>query len=186
MAKRKYDLKNLTEKSESSFELDLAPMLALMVTLIPIMLLSTVFVRVAIIDTPLPQVVQQAIQKDMNKKDRKVNLTLKMTNSKQFRLVVREGARSRTISISKQKGEWNLPGLYSELVKVKVQHPEVFKIDLIPSSKVSYEDIVKVMDEARKIKDEKVKVYVKDEKTQQKVETNVMFPNVIFANVVEG
>ena len=53
----------LLKEEEESMELDLAPMLAMMVSLIPILLLSTVFVRLAMIDSPLPQVVAKAIEK---------------------------------------------------------------------------------------------------------------------------
>ena len=74
MAYRKSKFLQKTDDQESTFELDLAPMLALMVTLIPIMLLSTVFVKVSLIETPLPQVVQNAIEEDLNKKNKEIHL----------------------------------------------------------------------------------------------------------------
>ena len=69
MAKRRVKQDPLTQEQDTSaYELDLSPMLALMVTLIPIMLLATVFVRVTVIESSLPQVVEKAIQEDRNKK----------------------------------------------------------------------------------------------------------------------
>ena len=186
MSRRKYDIRNLVESSEGSFELDLAPMLALMVTLIPIMLLSTVFVKVMVVETALPQVVQQAIQKDDKDKNRKVSLSLKMSPQWGFRLLVKRGSQTQTIRVPQKQGQWDLEGLQAKLVKIKLSHPTVYKLDLEPDGKVPYEDIVKVMDEARTIKDQAVKVTVENKETKEKVQTDAMFPNVVFANVVGG
>jgi biopolymer transport protein ExbD len=186
MSKQKYDIKNIANEGESSFELDLAPMLALMVTLIPIMLLSTEFVKVAVIETPLPQAVEQAIQDDNNKKKRTVNVSLKMSQKAGFSLVVRENGRTNTVKIPKKSGNWDLERLYTELESVKQRHPNVFRVDLLPAEDVPYKDIVKAMDEARHIKSGRPKVKIMDSKQNKMVETDAMFPNMVFANVVEG
>lgn len=170
-----------------NFELDLSPMLALMVCLIPIMLLSTVFVKVTVIETPLPQVVQKAIDEDRNKKDREVDVTVDMNDNKELALTVKvDGKIEVQKKLTAVNGVWDFNQLNVDLVAVKQQHPKVFRLNLNPSEKVPYEDIVKLMDEVRTVKDEKIKLIVTDEETKEKVETNIMFPDVIFGNVLEG
>lgn len=187
MATKTYHKIKRTEDFEANFELDLSPMLALMVCLIPIMLLSTVFVKVTVIDTPLPQVVQKAIEEDRKKKERDVEVTVAMNKNKEIQLLVTvDGNTSVKKSIKSTSSAWNFNELNTELVKVKQQYPKVFRLNLNPSEEVAYDDIVKAMDEVRTVKDESIKLFVTDEDTKEKVETNIMFPDVIFGNVLEG
>ena len=174
------------QDDSASFELDLAPMLALMVTLIPILLLSTQFLQIVVIDTALPQTVQEAIEKDRNKKDRDVSIALEMNEGRGFNLLVTiDGKVKDRFKIPKQGKEWNFKELHQKLVFVKKQHPKIFRLDLNPGSAVQYEQIVKVMDAARKLEKEDGKVSITG-KDNQMAETDIMFPDVIFANLVEG
>lgn len=175
------------EEMEANFELDLSPMLALMVSLIPIMLLSTVFVKVTVIETPLPQVVKQAIENDRKKKERNVEVSVKLAPDKKiFVLVSVDGKQTFKRQIVKDSQKWSLTELNTALVQVKKSHPKIFRLSLIPHESVSYEEIVKVIDEVRTVRNKNTKLFVKDEKTNQLVETDVMFPDVVFANVIEG
>lgn len=184
MAKRRIFIEK--EQTESSFELDLAPMLALMVTLIPIMLLATSFLKVTVIETPLPQAVKNAIEEDSKKKKREVVLTLDINDGKQFSLNINNSGREQRISIPQVNGEFDFSGLHQKLVEVKQKHPAIFRLNLRPAEAVPYSEIVKVMDEARTIKDRSKKVRIMDKKSQKEILTDVMFPNVVFSNVVEG
>ena len=76
--RRRNSLFTKGDDSEATFELDLSPLLALMVTLIPIMLLATVFVRVTVVETEVPQLVKKAIEEDRKKKKRQVDVYLHM------------------------------------------------------------------------------------------------------------
>ena len=83
-------------------------------------------------------------------------------------------------------GDYDLQALHNKLVDIKKAHPEVFKIELNPDGKVPYNTIVKIMDEARQARDAKVKFPVFDTKQGKNVETNYMFPEIVFANTMEG
>ena len=99
----------LKDQLESNFDVDLTPVLSLMVCLIPIMLLSTVFVRITVIETPLPQVVEQALQEDREKKNRETTVSLEMDETKGFVLLVKNGDRTAlSHSFPKKNGEWDL------------------------------------------------------------------------------
>ena len=68
----------------SEFELDLAPLLAVMVKLVPVLLVSSAFVQLMIVETELPQVVQQALayQEKQTKKTLQKNKTKNNKNKK--------------------------------------------------------------------------------------------------------
>lgn len=177
----------LTEDTEASFELDLSPMLALMVCLIPIMLLSTVFVKVTVIESPLPQVVQKAIENDRNKKDRQIEVSVTMRNNKSMHLKVTQGGRAKLSKvIPVANAEWGFEALRKELIPVKKAHPKVFRLSLFPGEAVAYNDIVKLMDAVRKTGDASVTVTIVDEETKESAQTDVMYPDVIFGNLLEG
>jgi biopolymer transport protein ExbD len=61
-------LKRIKSINPSEFDLDLAPLLAVMVKLVPVLLLSSAFVQVMVVETDLPQAVKEAIQKQDDKK----------------------------------------------------------------------------------------------------------------------
>ena len=64
----------------SEFELDLAPLLAVMVKLVPVLLVSSAFAQLMIIETELPQVIQQAIARE-EKKDKPTQINLSLDKS---------------------------------------------------------------------------------------------------------
>lgn len=184
----RYKKKRVSQDSEGNIELDLAPMLSLMVCLIPIMLLSSVFLRVTVIESSLPQVVQEALERDRNNKDREVNVSVYMDAENGLRLEVKSSTGSLVSrqSFSQKEGEWDLDGLYGELTKIKRAHPEVFRLNLYPGENVSYDHIVKLMDEVRTLRHGEDKISIRDRLTQEVVETNLMYPDVFFANVMGG
>ncbi|QLY26793.1 biopolymer transporter ExbD [Bdellovibrio sp. KM01] len=177
--------KKIKINHNSEFELDLAPLLAVMVKLVPVLLLSSAFVQMMVIETELPQVVSEAIQRnDQEKTPTVVNLEVDLKEG--FTIVVNKAGKENSETIPLKDGKFDLSSLHQKLVEVKKANPEVFKIELSPDSKVPYNDIVKVMDEARQAHDTKVTFPVFDTKQGKTVETKYMFPEVVFSNMMEG
>ena len=168
----------------SEFELDLAPLLAVMVKLVPVLLVSSAFVQLMIVETELPQVVQQAIQQ--NDKKPTMHLLLEASTKDGIKIVMTENGQDKEERVALKDGHFNLPELHQKLIEIKKAHPEVFKMDIAPSNEVPYQEIVKIMDEARKARDNSVRFPVYDEKQGKNVETNYMFPEIVFANMMEG
>jgi len=172
----------------SEFELDLAPLLAVMVKLVPVLLVSSAFVQMMIVETELPQVVTEAIQKQETKDV--VSIALEVNAKDGIRIVTTEkvqGKEQEKVDVVPMKdGQFDYPTLHEHLVQVKKVHPEVFKIELSPDAKVAYKEIVKIMDEARQSRDNTVKFPVFDTKQGKEVQTPYMFPEVVFANTMEG
>ncbi len=171
---------------EPNYDLDLAPMLAMMVALIPILLLSTVFVKVKIIESPLPQVIQEAIAEDQKNGERKVEISLE-ASLKGFVLVVDNNGRKQKKKFSATKGEeLNLDGLKKALIEVKKRYPRSFQLMLKPGSELSYKQIVQIMDTARDTGKNGPEFTVKSSQTEEEASTNLMFPKVVFGNLMEG
>ena len=185
--KRSLIKKKISEsEGDGSFELDLAPMLALMVCLIPIMLLATALVQVKVIETPLPQVVKEAIENDRNQRDQKPKISLFLRADKTMQLMVTIGDKQiQSLDISNLESDWNLDSLYSRAVGVKSSYPDIFHISVIPEDQVSYNNIVLVIDTVRRAKSGGSKFKVRS-KEGDSFETDLIFPEVMFANVMEG
>lgn len=169
----------------SEFELDLAPLLAVMVKLVPVLLVSSAFVQMMVIETELPQVVEQAIQRQEQQQS-PTNVALEIDAKDGIRVVVTEKGQDNVETIPLKNGTFDLVALHQKLIQVKKAHPEIFKLEVNPDGKVPYNDIVKIMDEARQSRDNNVKFPVFDTKQGKNVETNYMFPEIIFANMMEG
>jgi biopolymer transport protein ExbD len=169
----------------SEFELDLAPLLAVMVKLVPVLLLSSAFVQVMIIETELPQVVQEAIQRQEQNPDDKASITLEMSNKDGVKIIIQQKGQSLVDTIPAQEGAFDFVAVHAKLQEVKKKYPEVFKVDLRPSGEVAYENLVRLMDEARKSRN-RTKFPVFDSQTGKSVETEYMFPEIVFVNTLEG
>ncbi|WII72038.1 biopolymer transporter ExbD [Bdellovibrio sp. 22V] len=168
----------------SEFELDLAPLLAVMVKLVPVLLVSSAFVQMMVIESELPQVVNEAIQRQ-EQTPTPTNVAMEV-DAEGIRIVITEKGQDKIETIPMKNGAFDLESLHQKLIAVKKAHPEVFKIELNPDGKIPYDQIVKIMDEARQAKDVNVKFPVFDTKQGKNVETNYMFPEVVFANMMEG
>lgn len=169
----------------SEFDLDLAPLLAVMVKLVPVLLVSSAFVQMMVIESQLPQVVTEAIQRQ-DQETTTTNVALEVDAKAGLRVILTVKGKEKVETIPLKEGAFDLPSLHAKLVEIKKAHPEVFKLELNPDGQVPYHQIVKIMDEVRQAKDATIKFPVFDTKQGKNVETNYMFPEIIFANMMEG
>lgn len=167
---------------DSTFELNLAPMLDIIVSIIPMLLLSVVFVRVTSIDAPLPQPVAEAIQQDRN--DKTITINLQISKKQGFVFVVNENGKKSELSVPLKEAKLDLEGLHARARDLKRQYPQTFQVELYPEQDVPLNEIVKAIDEIRRFKKEEGMVAFNDVKTGKPVETDLMFPDVSFANVI--
>lgn len=170
----------------SEFELDLAPLLAVMVKLVPVLLVSSAFVQMMIVETELPQVVQQAIQEqDKNPKAAQVSIELSKKEGVRFVITENEKQKIEVVALN-SKQEFDLPAVHAKFQELKKGHPEIFKIELNPDADISYKEVVRIMDEARRSRSNDLRFPVKDAKTGKETTTDYMFPEVVFTNMMDG
>lgn len=170
-----------TRTGDATFDLNLAPILDIIVSIVPLLLLSVAFVQVKMIDTSVPQVVAEAAQRANDKSE--TTVTLKVSKAKGFTFeVVKDGKGVPTSVVNKGK-EWDMDALQAAAFTIKEKNPEIFRVDMAPESDVNLNELVTVMDKLRRTPDAKKVAFV-DPANGLKVETELMFPNVLFANVV--
>lgn len=172
-----------TRHDDSTFALNLAPMLDVIVSITPMLLLSIAFIQVSVIESPLPQAVANAIEEQ--KKKPEVKIELEMIKEKGFKFIVNDNGKKREIQIAKKTdGGFDLDKLKNEAKQIKTNYPHVFHLDLKPDSKVALNEIVNVMDQLRKLTPLEGKFTFVDPKTGQKTETDLLFPDTVFANIM--
>ncbi len=166
---------------DATFDLNLAPILDIIVAIIPLLLLSIAFVQVKMIDTSVPQVVAESIQRANEKSETTVGLKVSKKNGFVFEVV--KNGKATPMTVANKGTGWDLDGLLAAAFAIKQQNPEVFRLDMSPESDVNLDELVSVMDKLRRTPDTQKIAFV-DPASGQKVETELMFPNVLFANVI--
>jgi len=170
--------------ADATFDLNLAPILDIIVSIVPLLLMSIAFVQVKMIDTSVPQVVAEAVQRANDKSE--TTVTLIVSKGKGFTFeVMKAGKKTPLISVPNKGADWDMDALQAVAFGIKQQSPEVFRVDLAPEADVNLNDLVVVMDKLRRSPDAKKVAFV-DPASGSKLETELMFPNVLFSNVVSN
>lgn len=169
-----------TRMGDATFDLNLAPILDIIVSIVPLLLMSVAFVQVKMIDSSVPQVVAEAAQRANDKSETTVGLKV---SKKGFTFEITKDGKKNPLEVPNKNGTWDLDGLNAMGYTVKQKAPEVFRLDLSPDADVNLNDLVVVMDKLRRTPDGHKVAFV-DPANGQKVETELMFPNVLFSNVL--
>lgn len=170
-----------TRTTDATFDLNLAPILDIIVSVVPLLLLSVAFIQVKMIDTSVPQVVAEAAQRANEKTE--TTVALKVSKTKGFTLEVTKDGKMTPTPVPNKGDQWDLDGLQAAAFTAKAANPEVFRLDMNPEADVNLNELVTVMDKLRRNPDSK-KTNFKDPASGQSIETELMFPNVLFANVI--
>ena len=176
----------MNHDTTGEFELDLAPLLAVMVKLVPVLLVSSAFVQLMMVETELPQVVKEAVQQNNDPKNEIARIRLNVDGSNGMIITIADQGKEQETTVPMKEGAFDFPGLHQKLVAIKQANPKVFKIDLVPGPGVEYGDIIRVMDEARRSRDERITFPVFDPQINAETQTPFMFPEVVFANSLES
>jgi biopolymer transport protein ExbD len=167
--------------SDATFDLNLAPILDIIVSVVPMLLLSIAFVQVKMIETPVPQAVAEAIQRAEEKEDTQIRLQVSSKDGFTFNVVTK--GHEQKFQIPNRQSKWDYDGLQRTAFEVRQKYPQIFKLDMAPEGDVNLNDLVEVMDRIRKDPADRKIAFV-DPKNGDKFETSLMFPNVVFGNVM--
>lgn len=166
------------------FELDLTPLLAIIMKLVPVLVISSSFLQLTQIETDLPQVIKQQIENQNQNPDKMAKIKILVDDSKAFSVVVTKGDATDTSKIPANGSNLNLAALNTKLVEIKKKNPEVFKIELAPSDSLSYSEVVTILDGSRKSSTQDEFIFV-DPKSGKEVKTDFLFPEVVFNNIFQ-
>lgn len=158
------------------FELDLAPLLSVMVKLVPVLLLSSAFVQVQTIESELPNSIAQAVEQS---EKQTVQIKLVTDDLKNLKLLVITPAGTETTEVKAKDGQLAFEEIHQALVATKTKNPQVFHLLLHPGKNISYQEVIRLMDEARKAKTVGVQFPFKDPVKGEVEQTPWMFPEVM-------
>jgi biopolymer transport protein ExbD len=175
--------------NDGTFELQLTSMVDIFTIMVFFLIkgFAAVALSFVVLEAQIPQPVAEALEKDRKKKDRDVVLMVDIQTSRSLSIeVLVNGNQSQRIVVAPKGKEFDLTKFHSEIVGLKLKFPEVFRIDVSPSEQISYKEIINVMDQVRMRRGDDPKVFIEDTNTKAKTETNLLFPDVVFGNVMEG
>jgi biopolymer transport protein ExbD len=170
-----------TRSGDATFELNLAPVLDIIVSIIPMLLLSVAFVQVKMIEAPTPQVVTAKDSKDVPKPETSITLRVSKKTGFVFEVLDAKGKASNA-HVELLAGELDYNGLLASAIKLKESYPEVSKIQLIPDSDVPFDTIVKAMDQVRAKPRTTEKVSFSDSAIKT-ADIQYLFPDVVFSSI---
>ena len=123
-------------------DLEIMPLMNLFVALIPMLLISAVFVNVSVIDMKMPTDSGNADAGSSTRKPLNLAVTIRQDH------FVVEGRELRKQVVAREAGDAQLQ-LGAILEGIKQQHPDNEEIMIISQSRTRYEDIILVMDVSR-------------------------------------
>jgi biopolymer transport protein ExbD len=139
----------------------------------------------AMIETELPQVVQEAIKQQENNV-KAAHITIEVNKKDGVKITIDDNGKEKVEVVANKENKVDLETLHLKLVEVKKLYPQIFKIDISPDADVAYKDVVAIMDQARKTKNFNEKFKFMDAKTGAESSTDYMFPEIVFSNVMDG
>ena len=121
-------------------QLDITPFLNLMVALVPFLLVTAVFSRVAILELNLPSTQQMEASEEQKQI---IEIIIR-----EHKLELSDG--TKVLSSYKKSGDdYDLAGLSGALVELKAKFPEKTDASILLERKIQYDYLVQVMDTIR-------------------------------------
>ena len=171
-----------TRATDSTFELNLAPFLDIIVSVVPMLLLSVAFVQIKMIEAPTPQIVSQSQMKNPPKPQTTIVLKISKANGFSFEITPPKEKMKRIV-VANKAGQFDLNGLLVAAEQIKAEHPDVNELQLIPDGDVSFDDLVHIMDRVRQKPSPVVQASFDSDPVPVDPSKMQLFPNVIFGNV---
>jgi biopolymer transport protein ExbD len=168
----------MKRKNKKQQKLNLIPILDAVFIFIFFLLMSAQFLEIYEIDSDAPAV--KMVDKDDKKKKEPLNLTLEISKNK---IKVLTGVEAKLVtSIDMKDKEYDLEKLKKTLVDIKMKNSTESSVVLRPSENVPYEQIIKIIDTTRKLKDSEPELIVETKDGQKK--TRKLFDQIIFETII--
>ena len=132
-------------RHHESTDLDLTPMMNLMVVLAPFLLITAVFTRLSILEIYLPPPASAELMSTMPSPDEQLVLTISITEKG---LVVANGTKIISFVQPTLSGH-DLQALSAVLQHIKARFPGVDHAIILSKPDITYDELVQVMDASR-------------------------------------
>lgn len=177
-------LKRPSSRRKSSSEeisLNLVPILDTMVTLIGFLLFTTSFLSIVNVESPFPQASPQKNEQALKEKPLQLTVTLRAAETEIWSPF--DKITPKKIP-NTQPGQPDLQAIHASLIEVKKEFPNESKVVLVPNAATNYDIIVSVMDVLRTLDPTDPAIYHKNPQTDVDEAVKVLFPEVIFGNLL--
>ena len=138
--------KSLGREKKQDEEVNIIPVMNIFLILIPFLLLTAAFIKLAVLEISLPSLGKGAkMQQEEQKKLVLVILAIKETG---FQL---KSPGFKFDPVTKEGANYNYTLLARQLKEIKSKHNEAEDIIISPESKIKYDIIIRTMDHCREI-----------------------------------
>jgi len=141
----KQSMKRRLRGHSEDAELNLTAVMNVFLILIPFLLLTAVFVRIAVLELNLPNLNRKSAAVEQ-KKSETVVLNFLFIREKEFELRVPD---VKFKPLPKKGDVYDWEGLRRQLQRVKQKYPESQDIIISPENSIKYDTIISVMDRCR-------------------------------------
>ncbi len=162
-------------------QLNLVPMLDAMVTMISFLLFTMSFLQLVSIDSPVPRASTTELEKQLAEKPVQLTLSLRKEESELWSPF----ERVPTVTIKNaEPGKPDIRAIHDALVKIKQQFPKEIRLILVPYATIPYDILIALMDNSRTLETTDGAVFLKNEQTGVDETVKVLFPELIFGNLL--
>jgi biopolymer transport protein ExbD len=159
---------NSKRKKIETKDLDLAPMLSLMIAIIPVLLATSVILKIRIFDSSVFPASDKVMQSD-GANERPITY-IEITNSNKIKVEVKK------VDKSVFETSTSLANLHQTLKSLKNKFPDMKSLKIESATEVSYKEIIQIFDMA--------KMPIKNDKNEAIGET--LFEDVTLEDIFKG
>ncbi len=161
--------------------LNLVPMLDALVTLIGFLLYTMSFLAIVSIESPFPISTAREIEQKIKQKPLQLTVTLRETDAEIWSPFDRIPPKRIP---STAEGKPDTRAIHEALIAIKMQFKDERNVVIVPYPGMSYDVLIAVMDSLRTLEPTDPTILVKNEKTGVDEQTKLLFPDVIFGNLL--
>jgi len=155
-------------------DLMITPLLDLLTALLPFLIMSSVLLHINVAEVGI----SKPVAASQVTPDNGFDLSLRISE-KSADIVL----RGRVLkSVSRDTGTVWIDGIHSELVNIKRQNPDEYRIRIEPSGNVTLDSLMGLMDAARNLNKTDAEITRKDAKGQL-IKLQYLFPNIVLRGV---
>ncbi|MBC7386827.1 MAG: biopolymer transporter ExbD [Cryobacterium sp.] len=161
--------------------LNLVPMMDTFVTLIAFLLYTMVFVVMTHVETPLPTASPTEVAEKLKEKPLQLTVSFRKDETEIWSPFSKIAAKKIP---NTPEGTPDVAAIHARLVEVKQQFPNEKQVVLAPTGSTSYDSLVAAMDGIRMLDAIDPPIIVKNAKTGVDEALKLLFPEVIFGNIL--
>lgn len=177
-------LKRPTSRRKShseGIELNLVPILDTMVTLIGFLLFTTSFISIVSIESNLPQASSEEVKEQIKEKPLQLTLSFREKDVEIWSPFKKIEPKA---ILNTKEGDPDAKAIHDALVEIKKKFPKEQNVVVVPKVGTSYDNLIGLMDALRTLEPSDPPIYGKNEKTGLDEPLKLLFPKIIFGNLL--